>query len=88
MLGIHQTRTTLHHPQSDDMVELFNWTLADELAKYCSSDQQHWDRCLPFSLMMCQSAKQKTAGYTPNRIMFGRDMQLPLIQAFGRPAGE
>ena len=85
---MYQTRTTLLHPQSDDMVERFNWTLADELAKYCSSDQQHWDLWLPFTLMMYQSAKQKAAGYTPARIMFGRKMQLPLDQATERPPGE
>ena len=34
------------------MNERFNWTLADELAKYCSSNQQDWDLWLPFTLMM------------------------------------
>ena len=67
---------------------LINWTLADELAKYCSSDQQHWDLWLLFILMMYQSAKQKAAGYTPAPIMFGREIQLPLDQASGRPPGE
>ena len=40
LLGVHQMRTTPLHPQSDGMVERFNRTLAEELAKYCSSDQQ------------------------------------------------
>ena len=40
LLGVHQMRTTPLHPQSDGMVERFKRTLAEELAKYCSSDQQ------------------------------------------------
>ena len=88
LLGVHQTRTTPLHPQSDGMVERFNRTLADELAKYCSSDQQDWDLWLPFTLMAYRSAQQEATGYTPARMMFGREMRLPLDLATGRPPGE
>ena len=80
LLGVHQTRTTPLHPQSDGMVERFNRTL---LAKYCSSDQQDWDLWLPFTLMAYRSAQQEATGYIPARMMFGREMRLLLNLATG-----
>ena len=67
------------------MVECFNRTLAEELAKYCSSDQQDWDLWLPFTLMAYRLAQQEATGYTPTRMMFGRKMPLPLDLAAKRP---
>ena len=51
LLGVKKTRTTPLHPQGDGMVERFNRTLVDELAKFCSEDQQDWDLWLPYALM-------------------------------------
>ena len=34
LLGIHKTRTTPLHPQSDGMVERFNRTVEDQLSKF------------------------------------------------------
>ena len=34
LLGIQKIRTTAHHPQSDGMVERFNRTIEDQLAKF------------------------------------------------------
>ena len=87
LLGVQKTRTTPLHPQSDGMVERFNRTLADELAKYCSEDQQDWDLCLPFALMAYRTAQQEATGYTPSRLMFGREIRLPLDLTTGRPPG-
>ncbi|XP_045124905.1 uncharacterized protein LOC123512544 [Portunus trituberculatus] len=43
LLGIQKTRTTPLHPQSDGMVERFNRTLLQQLAKYCRAGQDDWD---------------------------------------------
>ena len=39
LLRIRKTRTTPMHPESDGMVEKFNWTLGQQLAKFCGSEQ-------------------------------------------------
>ena len=43
-LGIHKTRTTALHPQSDGMVERFNRTTEQHLSKMVSEQQDDWDK--------------------------------------------
>jgi len=88
LLGIHKTRTTPQRPQSDGMVERFNRTLAGELAKHCEASQQDWDLWLPYLLMAYRSAEHEATGYTPARLMFGREMRLPVDLTTGRPPDE
>ena len=49
MLGMKKTRTTPYHPQSDGMVERFNRTLPDQLAKFADYHQTDWDQHIPSS---------------------------------------
>ena len=72
LLGLRKTRTTPHRPQSDGMVERFNRTLANELAKYCGEGQQ--DLKLPALLMVYWSAVHEVTDYTPARLMLGREL--------------
>ena len=78
LLGIRKTRTTPLHPQSDGMVERFNRTLGQELAKFCQESQEEWDNKLPALLMAYRSAEHETTGYTPAQMMTGREMRLPV----------
>jgi hypothetical protein len=88
LLGIHKTRTTPMRPQSDGMVEKFNWTLGQELAKYCTEGQTEWDRKLPALLMAYRSAEHESTGYSPAKIMLGHELRLPLDLLTGRPPDE
>ena len=85
LLGLRKTRTTLHRPQSDGMVERFNRTLANELAKYCAEGQQDWDLKLPTLLMAYRSAVHEVTDYTPARLMLRRELRLPVDLVTGRP---
>lgn len=85
LLGVRKTRTTPLHPQSDGMVERFNRTLAQQLAKYCAANQEDWDVKLPAMLMAYRSAVHEATDYTPARLMFGRELRLPVDLATGRP---
>ena len=44
--GIKKTRTSPHHPQCDGMIEKFNRTLIDQLAKTLLQQPVAWDDCL------------------------------------------
>ena len=88
LLGIRKTRTTPLRPQSDGMVEKFNWTLGQELAKYCTEGQTEWDVKLPALLMAYRSAEHQSTGYSPAMAMLGHELRLPLDLLTGRPPDE
>ena len=47
-MGIHKTRTTPYHPQSDGMVERFNRTLESLLTITIRENQEDWDLKAPW----------------------------------------
>ncbi|GFW59518.1 retrovirus-related Pol polyprotein from transposon 412 [Trichonephila clavipes] len=85
ILAIDKTRTTVLHPQSDGMVERFNRTILNSLSLLVSSNQQDWDKKMPFFLLAYRSAVHKTTGYSPSQMLFGRDLRLPADLLFSRP---
>ncbi|GFU94883.1 retrovirus-related Pol polyprotein from transposon 412 [Trichonephila clavipes] len=85
ILAIDKTRTTALHPQSDGMVERFNRTILNNLSLLVCSNQQDWDRKLPFFLLAYRSAVHETIGYSPFQMLFGRDLRLPADFLFSRP---
>ena len=88
LLGIKKTRTTPLRPQSDGMVERYNRTLGQELAKYCQEGQEDWDLKIPLLLLAYRSAEHEVTGYTPARLMCGRELRLPVDLVTGRPPDE
>ncbi|GFX09382.1 retrovirus-related Pol polyprotein from transposon 412 [Trichonephila clavipes] len=85
ILAIDKTGTTALHPQSDGMVERLNRTILNSLSLLVSSNQQDWDRKLPFFLLAYRSAVHETTGYSPSQMLFGRDLRLPADLLFSRP---
>ena len=50
LMGMHKLNTTAYHPQTDELVERFNRTLTDMLAKTVKANGRDWDQHLPFVL--------------------------------------
>ena len=86
LLGIRKTRTTPYHPKSDGMVERFNRTLVTMLSGYVNEHQSDWDVYIPYVMMAYRSARQETTGYTPNKLMFGRETATPLDIQYEMPS--
>ena len=76
LLGIHKTRTTPWHPQSDGMIERFNRTLGAMLRTVVEEHQQDWDSHVSTLCMAYRSSENSTTGYTPNRMMLGRELPM------------
>ena len=85
LLGIRKTRTTPMRPQSDGMVERFNRTIEVMLSAFVSKHQKDWDVYLPFLTMAYRSSQHESTGYSPNRLMLGREISLPVDLLFGPP---
>ncbi len=88
LLGIQKTRTTGLHPQSDGLVERYNRTLLTMLTMYAQDDQQTWDTYLPFVMMAYRASKHDSTGLTPNLLMLGREINLPLTAVVATPKEE
>lgn len=87
LLDIDKTLTSAYRPQSDGLVERMNRTIIDMISKYVQYDQRDWDVHLPFVLMAYRSSIQESSGLSPNLLMFGREVGIPLGLVAGRVPG-
>ena len=85
LLGVYKTRTTALRPQANGQVERFNRTLGVLLAINCSDDSRKWDKHLPYVVAAYRAAVHESTGMTPNKLMFGREVQMPLHLITGNP---
>ena len=86
-LGIRKTRTTPWNPKSDGMVERFNRTLISMLSTLLDpkKHQRDWDRLLPYVTSAYRSTTHETTKETPNMMMFGREVRLPIDVCYTKP---
>ena len=82
---IDQTRTTPYHPMSDGLVERLNRTIQQMLKGYVQEMKDDWEDHLPYILMAYRSSVQETTGCSPNLLMLGREVALPLDILVGSP---
>ena len=88
MLGMYKTRTTAYHTQSDGMVERFNRTLEDQLATFVDYHQRDGDEHILYLMLAYRSAIKESTGCTPAKVIFWRDLWLPVDLLSGRPEEE
>uniref|UniRef100_A0A146QJK2 Pol polyprotein n=1 Tax=Fundulus heteroclitus TaxID=8078 RepID=A0A146QJK2_FUNHE len=77
LLQITKTRTTPYHPSSNGQVERFNRTLLQMLRCYVDRNQKNWDEQLPLLTAAYRSSQHMVTGFTPNRLMLGREVHQP-----------
>ena len=81
LMGIKEVNTTAYHPQTDGLVERFNRTLLDMLAKKVKPGGQDWDLRLPFILFAYRTTVQQSTLESPFFLLYRRDPQLPVEAA-------
>ena len=73
--GVHQIRTSPYHPET---VKRFKSTLKRLLRKLTQNDKVEWDKCLSYVLWACRGMVHATKGFSPYKLLFGREMRMPL----------
>ena len=85
LLDIEKTCTTPLHPQSDGQVERFNRTLTEMFRGKIQQDQTDWYLQLPTCIMAYRGAVHESTGVSPNLLMLGRELEVPLDVIIERP---
>ena len=85
LLGFHKVNTSVYHPQTDGLVERFNRTLIDMLAKTAEQNGKNWDEKLPFVLFTYRTAAQESTGESPFQLLYDHDPKLPAEDALSYP---
>ena len=90
VLGINKTRTVAYNPKSDGMVERFNRTLINSVSMMIDPHrhQKDWDDQLAFATFAYRTVPHASTGETPNMLMLGREVLLPVDLTTASPAAE
>ena len=72
LLQVKQLRTSVYHPQTDELVERFNKTLKHMLKKAMEVDGKNWDQLPPHILFAVREVPQASTGFSPFELLYGR----------------
>ena len=81
--GVTASNTTPYHPMGDGMVERLNQTALNMLKAIPEREKKRWKDHLPKLAFAYNSTVNKTTGYSPFFLMFGRNSSLPIDRMFG-----
>ena len=87
-LEIDKLRTTAYKPSSNGVVERFHRTLNSMFGKVISENQRDWDERLPYVIAAYRASVHASTGFTPNKLMLGRENRMPIDLVMGLPPRE
>jgi len=87
-MEIDKIRTTAYRAATNGMVERFHRTLNAILGKIISENQRDWCEKVPMAAAAYRASVHEATGYTPNRLMLGRETRAPLDIVVGCPPEE
>ena len=85
ILEVRKVNTSGYHPQTDGLVEKFNSTLINMIAKCCEVKQHDWDDHLPHLLFAYRSSVQESTRESPFFLLYGRDPRIPTETILSQP---
>ena len=87
MLEVRKTRTTARNPQGNGMSEVYNKTLIKMIKSYLKNEQSNWDVNLGCLAGAYRATQHESTGLTPNMLMLGREVKMPVELKYGNLTG-
>ena len=81
--GIESSRTTPYHPMGDGQPERFNRTLINMLKCLNENEKGRWKDHVAKLAFAYNATVNKSTGFSPFYLMFGREVRLPIDIMFG-----
>lgn len=82
LLEVDRKTSTPFHPQGNSRVERMVKVVGNLIAVFCQNYQE-WDKHLPLLTLAYRSTTHEVTGFTPNYVMTGREISLPLDVMMG-----
>ena len=82
-LGIEKLRTSIYKPSTNGAVERFHRTLNSMIGKVICENHRNWHTLLPQILAAYRASEHSATGYSPNKIMLGRENRAPIDLVLG-----
>ena len=88
LLEIGKTRTTSYRPSANGQVERYNRSIG-QIIRCCIGDrQERWDDFMGIAVRAIRATVNRRTGFTPNGMMLGREVKMPLDLMLGSDGEE
>jgi len=87
LLGIVKQHTTAYTPACNGGIERWHRSMNALLGKTVETHQKDWPHRLPFVVSAYNGCVHETTGYSPNFLMFGRELNVAVDLVLGNPSG-
>lgn len=81
LFRIRHVKTTTFYPQSNGSLERTHATIKDLIRAAMSDNHSEWDLTLKFIFMAYNTMNHKGTGFSPFKLTFGRNANLPSVLA-------
>ena len=85
VMGTDKIRTTAYKPSTNGAIERLHRSLNAMIGKCVDLQQKYWCEQVPIVMAAYRASRHEATGYSPNYLMFGREVNMPIDIVSGVP---